>query len=175
MTALERKTNFVPPFSGRRPRMSDTRPEVEKLITYIEDELCKRMDIDDFDVFFTELATELFRRYGPSVQQPTRPEAVQEAMEFFLATEPFGPSELRLYEAGKDLAAYVRELEAERGRLKERSAELEDLFDFQHTRTVEAVELWRQAHPGNALVMPDLGELLAWLMAELAEARKGRG
>lgn len=121
-----------------------TRPEVEKLITYIEDEFCKRMDIDDFDKFFTELAIALMHNYGPSIPgnfgdkrlacglyvesgkekpAPARPEAVQEAMELFLATEPFGPSELRLYEAGKDLSAYVRELEADRDRLQAELAE----------------------------------------------------
>ena len=54
--------------------------------------------------------------------------------------------------------------------------ELQRLFDLQHTRSVEADEMWREAHPGNDLTMPDLGDLLTWLMervrnAETAEAR----
>lgn len=101
------------------------------------------------------------------MNNPARPKAVQEAM------AAFTPEMLeKSTKSVLALAAYVRELEAERDRLKERNAELEDLFDLQHSRSIEADDLWRQAHPGNDLVMPNLGELLAWLMAE---ARKGEG
>ena len=57
--------------------------------------------------------------------------------------------------------------------LTKRNEELEHLFDIQWKRTREAGELWRQAHPGNDLVSPDLGELVKWLMdrATAAEAR----
>lgn len=180
---------------------NSTRPEVERLITYIEDEFCRRMDIDDFDRFFTDLATELMRKYGPSVpgdfggncltcglyiesckERPasTRPEAVQEAMDWAYAksSDPVPwcePSRVETKKYSAILAAYVRELEAERDRLKERNAELERIFDLQHKRSVEAVALWHKAHPGKDDTLPDLGDLLAWLMAELAEARKERG
>lgn len=43
---------------------------------------------------------------------------------------------------------------------------LEALFDLQFTRTVEADALWREAHPGNDLVVPDLGTLIGWLLSE---------
>ena len=44
--------------------------------------------------------------------------------------------------------------------------ELEALFELQHTRTVEATALWRKAHPGNDMVLPDLGKLVGWLLEE---------
>ena len=63
--------------------------------------------------------------------------------------------------------------------LEEEAISLKQLFDQQWKRTREAGELWRQAHPGNDLVNPDLGELVRWLMsradaaeAKLAEAMK---
>lgn len=54
-------------------------------------------------------------------------------------------------------------------RLKEVQAELRELnelFDLQHKRTVEAVKLWRTAHPERGDIIPDLGELLQWLIDE---------
>lgn len=42
--------------------------------------------------------------------------------------------------------------------------ELNELFDIQSTRMDEATKAWRAAHPGNDLVVPDLGALLAWLL-----------
>lgn len=56
--------------------------------------------------------------------------------------------------------------EVERRREAEREAsELNKLFDLQHSRSMEAIVLWRKAHPGNDLVQPDLGELLTWLLS----------
>jgi hypothetical protein len=46
-----------------------------------------------------------------------------------------------------------------------RNTKLQRLFDQQWKRSREAGELWRQAHPGNDDVSPDLGELLTWLMS----------
>lgn len=43
-------------------------------------------------------------------------------------------------------------------------AELNALFDLQQTRMTEAIKLWR-AGTGRHEVSPDLGDLLAWLMA----------
>lgn len=62
---------------------------------------------------------------------------------------------------------------AEIDRLKAENERLKRLFDKQWERTREAGDLWRQAHPGNDLVSPDLGELVKWLMdsATAAEAR----
>lgn len=50
--------------------------------------------------------------------------------------------------------------------------ELQRLFDMQQARMVAANALWRAEKPDErANVMPDLGELLAWLMSERDEAR----
>lgn len=51
--------------------------------------------------------------------------------------------------------------------------ELQALFDLQWTRMGEATELWRAANPGNELVMPDLGNLLTWLMAQIPSRSAG--
>lgn len=58
--------------------------------------------------------------------------------------------------------------------LEQRNIDLERLFDKQWTRTRIAHEHWRQAHPGNELVNPDLGELVQWLMgrAGLSETKR---
>lgn len=58
--------------------------------------------------------------------------------------------------------------------LEERNEKLERLFDKQWTRTRMAHRHWRQAHPGNELVNPDLGELVQWLMdkAGLSEMKR---
>jgi len=60
--------------------------------------------------------------------------------------------------------------------LKDATVEIDDmnsLFDLQWKRTQEATELWRAAHPGNDLVLPDLGVLITWLM-ERADAEHVR-
>lgn len=44
------------------------------------------------------------------------------------------------------------------------AAWLERLFELQRRRMLEATLAWRAAHPGNELVSPDLGALLAWLL-----------
>ncbi len=49
---------------------------------------------------------------------------------------------------------------------KERD-EMQALFDLQHTRTVVADKLWQEAH-GKPDVLPDLGELVSWLLRERA-------
>ena len=50
-------------------------------------------------------------------------------------------------------------------------AELEALFALQRTRTAEATAAWREA-TGRHDVSPDLGDLLAWLLRERAEAEE---
>lgn len=47
--------------------------------------------------------------------------------------------------------------------------ELRALFNLQFTRMHQATMLWRQYHPGNDLVQPDLGALLDWLLEEIDE------
>jgi len=48
-----------------------------------------------------------------------------------------------------------------------RIAELEALFALQQTRMAEATRMWQEA-TGKQDVLPDLGDLLAWLMARPA-------
>jgi hypothetical protein len=49
---------------------------------------------------------------------------------------------------------------------------LRQLFDLQWDRSIEAAERWRAEDPTvRALQMPDLGELLTWLMADADKAR----
>lgn len=48
------------------------------------------------------------------------------------------------------------------------NAELNALFDLQHTRMAEATQLWRR-ETGRENVSPDLGRLLEWLMERYAE------
>jgi len=52
-----------------------------------------------------------------------------------------------------------------------RCAELEALFALQRTRMAEAIRAWQEA-TGKQDVLPDLGDLLAWLMARAARADK---
>ena len=51
------------------------------------------------------------------------------------------------------------------------AAELQVLFDLQWTRSQEADEMWRKAHPENKPTIPDLGELLEWLMGEARQSQ----
>lgn len=48
------------------------------------------------------------------------------------------------------------------------NAELRALFDLQRTRMTEATTAWQKAHPDKAHILPDLGRLLEWLLAEVA-------
>lgn len=43
------------------------------------------------------------------------------------------------------------------------NAEMNALFELQHTRVGEATELWRNAH-NQPDVLPDLGKLVEWLL-----------
>lgn len=48
-------------------------------------------------------------------------------------------------------------------KLKMELKDLNSLFSLQHTRTVKADRLWQKAHK-KPNVLPDLGELVQWLM-----------
>jgi hypothetical protein len=69
--------------------------------------------------------------------------------------------------------AWAGEIEGARtiAQLEARVAELESLFELQHTRDQEAVAMWR-AGTGRHDVLPDLGDLLAWLMSEIEKYKK---
>jgi len=43
--------------------------------------------------------------------------------------------------------------------------ELQSIFDAQHKRTAQADKLWQKAH-NKPDVLPDLGELIRWLLEE---------
>jgi len=59
--------------------------------------------------------------------------------------------------------AQIRELQAQVRTLTEERDELQQLFDLQHTRTLEADAEYIAAHPRETLYTPDLGELIRWL------------
>ena len=61
---------------------------------------------------------------------------------------------------------------AELERLRSENAEMEQLFDMQHERSVEASKLWKRETGTDPLTYPDLGKLLTWFMAKLAEAQQ---
>lgn len=65
--------------------------------------------------------------------------------------------------------AIWRKIEAQGGPRTEddRITDLEAVFDLQRMRMNAATARWREAHPGNELVSPDLGDLLDWLMHEI--------
>lgn len=64
--------------------------------------------------------------------------------------------------------SFVDEIE----RLKADNAELNALFDLQYKRTTEATKAWRKANPDNDNVLPDLGNLLEWMLKEIARLQK---
>ena len=86
------------------------------------------------------------------------------------------------------LAAEVVELRNEIARLKNQTnwvcqcggtdckgqrenAELNATLDAVIAADERAVELWRAAHPGNELVIPDRGRLVGWLLEQNAALR----
>lgn len=67
----------------------------------------------------------------------------------------------------QELTEQILILQKENSRLREENLEMEYLeyiFDFHHRRLIVATEKWREAHPGNELTLPDLGEIWYWLM-----------
>lgn len=55
--------------------------------------------------------------------------------------------------------------------LERENADLRDTLDVVIAADERAVNLWRAAHPGNELVVPDRAKLVGWLLEQLA-ARK---
>ena len=68
----------------------------------------------------------------------------------------------------KDFSAALVPQEAQAPEADARLAELEALFALQKTRMAEATRMWQEA-TGKQDVLPDLGDLLAWLMVRLVE------
>lgn len=46
------------------------------------------------------------------------------------------------------------------------AAELQQTFDLQWAADMRAVKMWREAHPGNELVLPDRANMVVWLLEE---------
>lgn len=63
----------------------------------------------------------------------------------------------------KSVESFLK-LGAEIETLQGKNAELERVFELQQTRMGKATKMWRKAHPGKKNVLPDLGDLLEWLM-----------
>jgi len=63
-------------------------------------------------------------------------------------------------------------LRAERDDLKAEVIEYQEIFDLQRLRMKEASAHWRAAKGEASTVWPDLGDLLTWLMAEIADLRR---
>ena len=61
---------------------------------------------------------------------------------------------------------FARELERE-------NADMRDTLDAVIAADERAVELWRAAHPGNDLVIPDRAKLVGWLLEQLAARKAG--
>jgi len=53
------------------------------------------------------------------------------------------------------------------------NADLRDTLDAVIAADERAVELWRAAHPGNELVIPDRARLVGWLLNQLAARKAG--
>ena len=64
----------------------------------------------------------------------------------------------------------LQDMYQERDEARADAKELQDLFSLQQTRMGEATKRWQDA-TGEHNVLPDLGELLAWLMSGWDEAR----
>jgi hypothetical protein len=74
-----------------------------------------------------------------------------------LSTDLWDDDGGRLYYKASEMDDYLTDLQGENDGLQK-------LFDLQHTRVKAAEVLWRKAHPGKEGVIPDLGELVGWLM-----------
>lgn len=68
-------------------------------------------------------------------------------------------------------SAIVRTLEADNARLTAEVAEYEAMFDAQWNADMAGVQMWREAHPGNDMVMPDRKRFTAWILAEVVVQR----
>jgi len=82
-----------------------------------------------------------------------------------LYTDLFDDDGGKLYYKASEMDGYISDLQGENDGLQK-------LFDMQHGRVKAAEALWRKAHPGKEGVIPDLGELVEWLMEERARRRE---
>ena len=52
---------------------------------------------------------------------------------------------------------------------REQIAEFEQMLDMVRQADRRGVDMWREANPGNEMVLPDRGDLVAWLVGRFAE------
>lgn len=64
-----------------------------------------------------------------------------------------------------------QKLRDELAQAKEDAESLQFTFDLQWEADMRAVKRWREAHPGNDLVLPDRCNMVVWLMEEYAKLR----
>jgi len=70
-----------------------------------------------------------------------------------------------------DFAAFRRVAGEELDKLREENADLHDTLDAVIAADERAVDLWRAAHHGNELVIPDRAKLVGWLLEQNAALR----
>jgi hypothetical protein len=56
-------------------------------------------------------------------------------------------------------------------RLREEVMELESTFNLRHKADMRAIQMWREAHPGKELTMPDHADMVIWLLQKLQDER----
>lgn len=76
---------------------------------------------------------------------------------------------LPLVERVKTMVDYWRRALQVNKELQTERDDLQALFDLQHTRTVVADKAWQKAH-NEPDILPDLGELIEWLLNEKTKA-----
>lgn len=48
----------------------------------------------------------------------------------------------------------------------------DSLFDLRWQADMRATKMWRDAHPGNDLVIPDHADLVVWLLEQMGKMRR---
>ena len=67
--------------------------------------------------------------------------------------------------------AHIDEQNVEVARLTAEVAEYEATFDAAWDADMRGVQMWREAHPGNDMVLPDRANFTAWMLAEIMRLR----
>lgn len=61
-------------------------------------------------------------------------------------------------------------LRADLAEARQKADELQQVFDLQWEADMRAVKRWREAHPGNELVLPDRCNMVTWLLGFIERA-----